>query len=81
MEHFAIAGGVVQIDGVTAHFVSDDVTASHEVGETEAAAALARAEELMRTAHSHIAINQAKHLIRHRSAQLHIARLKKRHHH
>ena len=80
MEHFAVSGGVIQVDGKGAHFLSDDVTASHEVSESAAAAALARAEELMKDAKTHIALSQARHLIRHRSAQLHVARLKRRHH-
>jgi len=81
MDHFAVTGGIIQVDGKTAHFISDDVTAPHEVSEAEAAAALARAEELMKSAKTHVDLSQAKHMIRHRSAQLHVARLKRRHHH
>lgn len=80
MDHFAVAGGIIQTDGKIAHFVSDDVTTSDEVSVTEAAAALSRAEAMKKGTSTHIALNQVKHLIRHRSAQLHVARLKRRHH-
>lgn len=80
MEHFAVSGGALQVDGKTATFLSDDVTAPEEVSEQEAAAAQARAQELMSGATGHVAIHEAKRMLHHSSAQLHIAKLKKRHH-
>lgn len=80
MEQFAINGGVVEVDGKTVSFVADDVTASHEVNEQEAAAALARAEALVKGADSQTALHEAHRLLHHSSAKLHLAQLKKRHH-
>jgi F-type H+-transporting ATPase subunit epsilon len=79
-EHFAVSGGVVQIDGKTVNFLSDEVTTSGEVSEAEAEAAVNRAEELMSGAQTQQALHEAKRLLARSSAQLHVARLKKRHH-
>ena len=80
MENFAINGGVVEVEGKNVRFIADDVTSSDEVNEKEAAAALAHAEELVGRADSQSALHEAHRLLHHSSAQLHIARLKIRHH-
>ena len=80
MEHFAVSGGVIQIDGKTARFISDEITTTDEVSELEAHKALERAEELMANAQSRTALHEAKRMLQHSSAQLHLARLKHRHH-
>lgn len=81
MEQFAVAGGVIQVDGKTVRFLADDVTTPEEVSEQEAQAALSRAQQLMSAAHSQVAIDEAKRLLHHSSARLQIAKIKKRHHH
>ena len=80
LEQFAVKGGVVEADGKTVSFVSDDVTTADEVNEQEAAAALARAEDLVKNADSQTALHEAHRTLQHSSAQLHVARLKRRHH-
>ena len=80
MEQFAINGGVMEVDGKNIRFLSDDVTASDEVSEKEAEAALARAQELMAGAKDQVALQEAKRMMHHSSAQLHVAKLKKRRH-
>jgi F-type H+-transporting ATPase subunit epsilon len=80
MENFAVAGGIIQVDGQNTRFVSHDVTTPEEVSEKEAEEARARAEELMRSATTQIEIHEAKRLLQHSSAKLQIARLKRRHH-
>lgn len=80
LEHFAINGGVVEIDGKTVSFVADDVTTTDEANEEEAATAIARAEELVKGAGSQTALHEAHRLLQHGSARLHLAQLKKRHH-
>ncbi len=80
MEHFAINGGIVEVEGKTVRFIADDVTTSEEVSEQEAAAALKRAEELVQNADSQTALHEAHRLLHHSSAKLHLAQLKKRHH-
>jgi F-type H+-transporting ATPase subunit epsilon len=80
MEHFAVSGGVIKIDGKTARFICDEVMTTEEASEQEAEAALARAEELVSGADSHTALHEAKRMLQHSSAQLQLARLKQRHH-
>jgi ATP synthase F1 epsilon subunit len=80
MEHFAINGGVLEVDGKVLRFLSDDVTTGEDVNEKEAEAALARAEELVRTAGSQKALAEAHRVLHHSRAQLNDARLKRRHH-
>jgi F-type H+-transporting ATPase subunit epsilon len=80
MESFAVSGGVVQIDGKTVQFVSDEVDTTDEISEAEAEAAHKRAQELMANAQTHIELNEAKRSLSHSSARLQVARLKKRRH-
>jgi ATP synthase F1 epsilon subunit len=80
MESFAVSGGVVQIDGKTVQFVSDEVNTSDEISEAEAEAAHKRAGELMAKATTHIELHEAKRSLSHSSARLQVARLKKRKH-
>ncbi len=80
MEQFAIKGGVIEVDGKTVSFVSDDVTTADDISEQEAAAAMARAEELVKNADNQTALHEANRTLQHSSAQLHVARLKRRHH-
>lgn len=80
MEQFAVNGGVLEVDGKTLHFLSDDVTTSDEADEAEAEAALERAQQLVASAGSRTASQEAHRSLRHSTAQLHVARLKKRRH-
>ncbi len=80
MEHFAISGGIVQVDGKTVRFLSDDITTPEEVSEKEVEAAMARAEQLAKSAENQTALNEAHRLLRHSTAKLQVARLKRRHH-
>lgn len=80
MEHFAVYGGVVQIDNQSARFVSDDVTTTDEVSEQEATAALKRAQELVSGADTREALHEATHGLHYHTARLHLAQLKTRHH-
>jgi F-type H+-transporting ATPase subunit epsilon len=80
MENFAVSGGVMQVDGKELVFLSDDITASDEVNEKEAEAALARAEDLIKNASSQTQLHEAHRLLHHSRAQLNVARLKRRHH-
>lgn len=80
MDQFAVKGGVIEIDGKTLRFLSDDVTEPEDVSEKEAEAALTRAQELVAGADSHAELEEAHRVLRHTTAQLHVARLKKRRH-
>jgi F-type H+-transporting ATPase subunit epsilon len=80
MEHFAVNGGIMQVQGKTLRFLSDDVTASDDVNEKQAEVALARAEELVQSAGSQKELAEAHRVLHHSQAQLHVARIKRRHH-
>lgn len=80
MAHFAVYGGIVQVDGKTARFVTDDVTTPDEVSESEAQAALERARELVKNAESRTALHEARNVLHHHEARLHLAQIKTRHH-
>lgn len=80
MKHFAVGGGVMEIDGKDLIFLSDDITSSEEVNEKAAEAALSRAEDLIKNASSRTQLNEAHRLLHHSRAQLNIAHLKRRHH-
>lgn len=80
MEHFAIFGGVIEVDGKRARLVTDDVTTPEEVSEHEAAEALSRAEAMVKNAQSQAAIEEAKHLLQRSAVRLEIAKLKRHHH-
>ncbi len=80
MEHFAVNGGLMQVEGRTLKFLSDDVTAPDEVNEKAAEAALARAGDLVKNAGTQKELAEAHRLLSHSHAQLNVARIKRRRH-
>jgi len=80
MLHFAVNGGIMQVQGKELRFLSDDISASDEVNEKEAESALALAEELIKNAGSSSALDEARRTLQHSQAKLHVARTKRRHH-
>ncbi len=80
MESYAINGGIIETDGKNVRFVSADISTSEDVNEAEAEVAMRKAEDAIKSAGSQTALNEAQQLLRHSSAQLHVARLKKRRH-
>lgn len=80
MEHFAVYGGVVQTDGKSARFITDEVTTPEEVSEAEAQKALERANELVAGASSRDELHEARRVQVHHEVRLHLAQLRRRHH-
>ena len=80
MENFAVYGGVLQVDGKTARFVTDDVTAEEEVSEQAAREAMERAQKLVAAAGSREALHEAKTVLHHHTVRLRLAQIKRRHH-
>jgi F-type H+-transporting ATPase subunit epsilon len=80
MKNFAVSGGIMQVEGKNLRFLSDDITASDEVNEKEAEAALARAEQLVQNASGRRELAEAQRVLHHSRAQLNLARTKRRHH-
>lgn len=80
MDRFAVNGGVLEVDGKNARFLAEEVTASDEFSEREAEAALEHAKQLVENAKDQVALQEAKRVLHHTSAQLQVAKVKKRHH-
>jgi F-type H+-transporting ATPase subunit epsilon len=80
MKHFAVNGGIMQVQGKELRFLSDDVSSSDEVNEKEAEAALARAENLINGAGSQKELDEAHRVLGHSRAQLQVAKMRRRHH-
>lgn len=80
MEHFAVDGGILQVSGKSARFITEDVTEAHEVSEQEAQEALSRAQKLVAAASGRQALHEAKTVVQHHEARLNLARLKRRRH-
>jgi ATP synthase F1 epsilon subunit len=80
MKHFAVNGGIMQVQGKDLKFLSDDITTSEDVNEKEAESALARAEDLVKNAGSRQELAEAQRVLHHSRAQLNVARIKRRHH-
>jgi ATP synthase F1 epsilon subunit len=80
MQEFAVNGGILEVDGKNLRFLSEEVTAPEDVSEKQAEEALARAQELIKKAGSRAALEEARRSLQHSTAQLHVARLKRRKH-
>ena len=80
MEHFAVYGGILQVDGKSARFITDEVTEPHEVSEAESQKALGRAQELVAGAGSRDELHEARRIQVGHEVRLHLAQLKHRHH-
>jgi len=81
LEHFAVYGGVLQTEGDSARFITEDVTAADEVSEQESREALDRAQKLVESAGTRETLHEARSVAQHHEVRLNLARLKKRHHH
>lgn len=80
MQHFAVNGGIMQVQGKTLRFLSDDVTSTEDVNEKEAEAALIRAEQFVQNAGTQKELAEAQRVLHHSQARLNVARIKRRHH-
>src|SRR3989344_5066353 len=81
LENFAVYGGVLQTEGDSARFITEDVTAADEVSEQESREALDRAQKLVESAGTRETLHEARSVAQHHEVRLNLARLKKRHHH
>jgi len=80
LENFAVYGGVLQTEGQSARFVTEDVTAADEVSEQESHEALDRAQKLVESAGTRETLHEARTVAQHHEVRLNLARLKRRHH-
>lgn len=80
MMQFAVNGGILDVDGKTIRYLSEEVSAPEDISEKEAEEALARAQELIKNASGRAALDEAHRALTHSTAQLRVSRLKKRRH-
>ncbi len=80
MEHFATAGGLIEVDGQTVSFLADDIVSADEVNESEAQMAIDQAKKRISQAKDKVELSEAQQLLARSSARLQVAKLKKRHH-
>ncbi|MEX0881505.1 MAG: ATP synthase F1 subunit epsilon [Candidatus Saccharimonadales bacterium] len=80
MEDFAVNGGLLEVDGKSARFITEDVTAADEISEQEAQEAFQRAQKLVEAAGSRQALHEAKAVLHQNAVKLNLAQLKRRHH-
>ncbi len=78
MEHYAIHGGVVEINGKRIRVLVDEADHSDEVSEQEAQDALKRAEATAKSATDQVSLDKAHTLIQRHRSQLRVAELRKR---
>jgi F-type H+-transporting ATPase subunit epsilon len=77
-EHYAAAGGVVEIDGQNVRVLVDEVEIAEEIVETEAKEAYERAQKLKREATSQVELEKAQSLMDRHAIRLHVASLRHR---
>ncbi len=80
MERFSVMGGLIEVDGESVRFLADEVAASDEINEKEAAAALSRAHQLLKDAKGQVELQEAQRQLQSSSVKLQLAKLKSRHH-
>jgi ATP synthase F1 epsilon subunit len=80
LEHFAVYGGVLQTEGDSARFITEEVTTADEVSEQESREALERAQKLVDSAGTRGTLHEARSVAQHHEVRLNLARLKRRHH-
>jgi F-type H+-transporting ATPase subunit epsilon len=80
MELFATNGGVIEINAERIRIVVDEADAADEILESEAKAALERAEKLRAQAKTQVDINEAQAMINRHTVRLKVAGLRRHRH-
>ncbi|HSX36375.1 MAG TPA: ATP synthase F1 subunit epsilon [Patescibacteria group bacterium] len=76
-DQYAIAGGVVEIDGENVRILVDEVEKPDDIVEAEAKVAFERAQKLKSEATSQVEIEKAQALVDRHAVRLHIAELRR----
>lgn len=79
LEHFAISGGMVEIDAKRVRLLADTADHAADIDTLKAQEALEHARELAKSAEDHVALADATALIERYSTQLKVAGLRHRH--
>ncbi len=80
MEHFSTTGGLIEIDGKRVRLLADSAEHADDIEPLKVQEALKHAQDLAKTAGSHVALADATALIERYSSQLKVADIKGRHH-
>lgn len=78
LEHFAVSGGLVEIDGKRVRLLADTAEQADDVDEAKAKEALEHARELIKNAKDDVALADATAMIERNLGRLKIANLKRR---
>lgn len=78
MEHFAVSGGVIEVDNNVLRILVDEADAADEINEAEAQAAFERAQKLKAQAKDQVSLDQAQSLIDRQAIRLQVAGLRRR---
>ena len=79
LEHFATHGGVIEVENNNLRVIVDEADAPDDISESEAQAALARAEKMRAEAKDQVSLEHAQQLVDRSSVRLQVAGLKRRH--
>jgi F-type H+-transporting ATPase subunit epsilon len=79
MEHFATHGGVIEVADNKLRVIVDEADNADEINESEAQAALTRAEKMKAEAKDQVSLEHAQTLIDRSAVRLQVAGLKRRH--
>lgn len=80
LDYFAISGGMIQIEPNRVRVLVDEADSGDEISETEAKAALAKAQELQKNAKNTVELEKASALVDRHAVRLKVAGLRRRHH-
>jgi F-type H+-transporting ATPase subunit epsilon len=78
MEHFAVSGGVIEVDNNILRILVDEADAADDINEAEAQAAYERAQKLKSEAKDQVSLDQAQSLIDRQAVRLQVAGLRRR---
>ena len=78
-EFFVTHGGVIEVENNNLKVIVDEADAADEINETEAQAALARAEKMRAEAKDQVSLEHAQALVDRSAVRLQVAGLKRRH--
>lgn len=80
LQYFAIGGGVIEINPQSIRVLVDEADLAEDISESEAKAALERAQKLKADAKSQVELEKATQLIDRHAVRLRVAELQRRRH-
>lgn len=81
MDHYAIYGGVIEVEHNNLRVIVDEADAADSISEAEAQKAFDAAQRMKLEAKDEVSLAQAQALVDRHAVRLQVATLKRRHHH